>query len=169
MRQSDGKEQVVLIDFGIARPTGGDGSDALRTMTAVGLGTVAYAAPEQFSGSGKVTAACDVHAFAVVAYELLTGRRPYGEMGLGAALEEQRRGGLKERVSAVRPEVTEEVDELLAAGLRYEAARGRGIFERFRDGWRRRCGVRVRACGRWRRARGRRLVGLQVKSPRELA
>jgi serine/threonine-protein kinase len=59
-------------DFGIARLA----SEAAITSTGLVLGTAAYLPPEQANG-GPATAAGDRYALAVVAYELLTGRRPY--------------------------------------------------------------------------------------------
>jgi WD40 repeat protein/tRNA A-37 threonylcarbamoyl transferase component Bud32 len=68
-----------LIDFGIARWL--DDPDAAGTLaTQLGdlLGTLQYMSPEQFDGAGPgPTAASDVYALGVVAYELVAGRMPY--------------------------------------------------------------------------------------------
>ncbi|HEY6055855.1 MAG TPA: serine/threonine-protein kinase, partial [Gaiellaceae bacterium] len=63
---------VRVADFGIASATG------LASLTATGtvLGTLGYLAPEQALGQGTSPAA-DRYALAVVAYELLTGTRPF--------------------------------------------------------------------------------------------
>jgi serine/threonine-protein kinase len=63
---------VHVSDFGIASTTGDD------TLTAPGtvLGTAGYLAPEQARGE-PTSAASDRYALGVVAFELLTGRRPY--------------------------------------------------------------------------------------------
>ena len=63
---------VHVSDFGIASTTGAD------TLTAPGtvLGTAGYLAPEQARGE-PATAASDRYALGVVAFELLTGRRPF--------------------------------------------------------------------------------------------
>lgn len=68
MVQPDGK--LKLIDFGIARfYKPGQGSDTIR------LGTVGYAAPEQY-GRGQTDPRADVYSLAVVLYQLLTGYDP---------------------------------------------------------------------------------------------
>ena len=61
---------VKLLDFGIAKTR-----DTLtRTSAGVARGKAGYLAPEQTSGS-RVTAASDVFALGVVAWELAAGRR----------------------------------------------------------------------------------------------
>ncbi len=72
---SDG--QVKLVDFGIAKLLG-DGVDPGLTRTGVGPLTPGYAAPEQLLGE-PVTVATDVFQLGLLLYELLTGRRPFGE------------------------------------------------------------------------------------------
>ena len=69
----DGSDRLQVVDFGIARVV-----DETAGMTAPGtvLGTAGYLAPEQAQGR-ETTAASDRYALAVVAYELLTGRRPF--------------------------------------------------------------------------------------------
>src|SRR5439155_10293 len=63
---------VHVADFGIASAAG---MDAL-TMTGTVLGTAGYLSPEQAQGD-RATPASDRYALAVVAFELLTGRRPF--------------------------------------------------------------------------------------------
>jgi predicted Ser/Thr protein kinase len=68
----DERDRLAIADFGIARVA----FDDQLTATGQVLGTAAYIAPEQAVGD-PATAASDRYAFAVVAFELLTGRRPF--------------------------------------------------------------------------------------------
>ena len=61
-----------MADFGIASATGLDSLTQAGTV----LGTAGYLAPEQARGE-RTTAASDRYALGVVAYELLSGRRPF--------------------------------------------------------------------------------------------
>jgi serine/threonine-protein kinase len=68
----DGADSVHVSDFGIASAAG------LDTLTLPGtvLGTAGYLSPEQARGE-PATPASDRYALGVVAFELLTGRRPF--------------------------------------------------------------------------------------------
>jgi serine/threonine protein kinase len=68
----DREGHVHVADFGIASAAGMDS----LTMTGTVLGTAGYLAPEQAQGDRAVPAS-DRYALAVVAWELLTGKRPF--------------------------------------------------------------------------------------------
>jgi tRNA A-37 threonylcarbamoyl transferase component Bud32 len=73
--------RVKVTDFGIARP------DDHEPLTATGqvMGTAHYLAPELARGRAA-TAASDIYALGVVAYECLAGRRPFeGDDQIGVA------------------------------------------------------------------------------------
>ncbi|MEV8516124.1 protein kinase [Dactylosporangium sp. NPDC051484] len=77
---------LVLTDFGIAR------SAAVAQLTAAGsvLGTASYISPEQASGA-QATPLSDVYALGVVAYQCLSGVRPFeGENPLEIAMRHVR-------------------------------------------------------------------------------
>ena len=63
---------AVMTDFGIAKLD--DGQNLTATGTAVG--TPHYMAPEQFHNQ-PLTAAADQYALGIVAYEMLTGKKPF--------------------------------------------------------------------------------------------
>ncbi|MDO9456877.1 serine/threonine protein kinase [Nocardioides sp.] len=64
--------KIKVTDFGIARAADGVGI----TRTGAVMGTPQYLSPEQAEGR-PATAASDVYALGVVAYECLVGRRPF--------------------------------------------------------------------------------------------
>src|SRR5664279_1820915 len=66
---------VKIMDFGIARITR-DAEATRLTQEGYLLGTLIYMAPEQFAGS-EIDALCDIFAYGVVYYELITGRHPF--------------------------------------------------------------------------------------------
>jgi serine/threonine-protein kinase len=68
----DGRGEVHVADFGVASAVGLDS----MTMTGTVLGTAGYLSPEQAKGE-RATPASDRYALGVVAYELLTGERPF--------------------------------------------------------------------------------------------
>jgi pimeloyl-ACP methyl ester carboxylesterase/nucleotide-binding universal stress UspA family protein len=71
LQTKDGRTK--LVDFGLAKLRELD-QDLTRTAGAVG--TVAYMSPEQASGR-ELGPASDAFSFGILAYELLSGRRPF--------------------------------------------------------------------------------------------
>ncbi len=95
-----GEEQVKLIDFGIATVT--EGTDVPQYTKAAG--TWPYMAPEQFRG--KPCAASDIYSMGVVAYEMVTGIRPFRDQTVASLLVQQAEG-LKVLPKALRPDLPE--------------------------------------------------------------
>jgi serine/threonine protein kinase len=69
--------RVKLLDFGLARVTRADS----LTMTGTVMGTPYYMSPEQLKGQ-VVDERADVYSTGVLAYELLTRRKPFDGEGL---------------------------------------------------------------------------------------
>jgi serine/threonine-protein kinase len=102
----DENQRLAVADFGIARLAW----EQQVTATGQVLGTAAYLSPEQATGE-PATAASDRYALAVVAFELLTGRRPFEAEHFAA----QARAHIEDPppASGLGPEV----DEVLHRGL----------------------------------------------------
>lgn len=107
----DAAGSLRVTDFGIATAVGDD------TLTAAGsiLGTWGYMSPEQASG-GRATAASDRYALAAVAFELLTGRRPYAAETPTAEAHAHVTAPVP-RASEVEPSLPRGVDAVLSRGL----------------------------------------------------
>ena len=71
-----------LLDFGIAKLVNPELAGAAGSVTGLAM-TPEYASPEQVKGR-PITTATDVYSLGVVLYELLTGRRPYGQKAQGS-------------------------------------------------------------------------------------
>jgi serine/threonine-protein kinase len=112
----DGRGRLAVGDFGIATVA----SEAPVTQTGQVLGTAAYISPEQARGHAA-TAASDRYALAVVAYELLTGERPFAADHPAA----QARAHVEAAVpaaSATGDGLPRAVDAVLEAGMAKEPA-----------------------------------------------
>ena len=107
----DANDRLAVGDFGIARLA----DDTHMTQTGQVLGTAAYLSPEQAMGQ-PATAASDRYALAVVAYELLTGRRPFA----GGPVTAQARQHVEdepEPASEAEPDLPPAIDAAFARGL----------------------------------------------------
>lgn len=71
----EGRDQIKLMDFGIAKPTESEGR-TWETRTGVIVGTPRYMAPEQIE-KGEVSPLSDIYSWGIVLYELLTGDTPF--------------------------------------------------------------------------------------------
>jgi tRNA A-37 threonylcarbamoyl transferase component Bud32 len=94
-----GSGVAKVLDFGVAKVVeeapreGVDASEAPTLMTAAGMiiGTPAYMAPEQFSGT-RLDGRVDVFSLGVIAYEMLSGDLPFGHGSLGEVVLAHSRG-----------------------------------------------------------------------------
>jgi len=152
---------ALLADLGIAKAVS-DTSER-RELTTVGviIGTPEYMAPEQATADPQVDHRADIYAFGILAYEMLTGRTPFGgrtgqEVLSAHVLEEplptsEHRVGLPEGLDRLvmkclekapsdRWESAEDIVQALGQVARGEAAAGTDL-----------AGSRSRAGARWRR------------------
>lgn len=73
-----------VLDFGIAKGGTGMGTGTPITATGEQMGTPFYMCPEQIRGQRHLDYKADIWAFGVIAYECLTGVRPFTGETLGA-------------------------------------------------------------------------------------
>ncbi len=82
--RNDDEEIAKVLDFGVAKGNAGRlVPDASRTRTGSLLGTPYYMSPEQAQGNKAVDYRSDLWSLGVIAFECLTGRRPFFSEGLG--------------------------------------------------------------------------------------
>ncbi len=109
-----GERIYKVIDFGLALMKAATDQTRL-TEPAFFLGTLAYAAPEQLRGE-DVTAAADVYALGVIAYEMLTGGRPF-DASNQATLITQTLTGIPARPSTRRSGLAPAIDTAVMKAL----------------------------------------------------
>ena len=112
-----GEGHAKVLDFGIAKLAPGL-SNALspRTRTGALLGTPAYMAPEQISGSGNVDARTDIYAAGIVLFEAVTGQVPF----TGETLYDLMRAHLEvapPRPSSLRPDLSPAIEDVILQAL----------------------------------------------------
>jgi len=110
-------DRVKVLDFGIALK----GGRTQLTQTGATIGTPGYMAPEQARGNAPIDARADVFAFGCVLFQCLTGR-PAFDGDSAVAILGQILFGEVPRVSALWPEVPEDLDALVARMLAKDPA-----------------------------------------------
>ncbi len=107
----DDDGRVKVADFGVASAAD------LGSFTEAGtvVGTAGYLAPEQARGE-RATPASDLYALAVVAFELLTGKRPFERESSTAEAMAHVSAPIPP-ASESNPQLPPEVDDVLARGL----------------------------------------------------
>jgi len=82
--KNDDEEVAKVLDFGVAKvPVASLGPEGARTRTGSLLGTPYYMSPEQAQGNKTVDHRSDLWSLAIIAFECLTGQRPFSSDGLG--------------------------------------------------------------------------------------
>jgi serine/threonine protein kinase len=130
-RDDNGDLHVKVIDFGIAKIK--DSVVAASTATNLIVGTRRYMSPEQLNPEllhhQRVSAASDIYSLGVIAYEMVTGRRPYNaesDINLAALQKE----GVKVMPCALRPALPEAAQRVILKALSYHPAER---YQRARD------------------------------------
>lgn len=108
---------VKVLDFGVASLLG-SGDNPRLTQVGMTVGTPPYMSPEQALGN-TIGPTSDVYALACVVFEVLTGRPPYAESGARSHQWHHVHSD-PPRIRATRPDVPEEIEDLLVAMLAKE-------------------------------------------------
>jgi tRNA A-37 threonylcarbamoyl transferase component Bud32/tetratricopeptide (TPR) repeat protein len=69
---------AVVTDFGVAKALSESTGESSLTSIGIALGTPAYMAPEQAAADPHVDHRADIYALGAMAYEMLTGKPPFG-------------------------------------------------------------------------------------------
>ncbi|MPZ71663.1 MAG: protein kinase [Nitriliruptorales bacterium] len=104
---------VKVADFGIAKAEEHDGD---LTRTGMVLGTAAYVAPEQITGSHPVDGRADQYALGCMLYEALAGRQPFkGDTAVATAA--QRLESNATPLRALRPDVPRGLESIVGRAM----------------------------------------------------
>lgn len=115
----NGDELAKVVDFGIAKVK--DSVVAPSTVDSLPVGTLLYMSPEQLRGGDKITAASDIYSMAVIAYEMVTGRRPFNPVS-GPQLLELHREGVRVKPIDLRSSLSTEAQAIILRALSFDPA-----------------------------------------------
>ena len=126
VQTSEDEEFVKVIDFGVAKVR----NSIIETSTArdVAVGTIAYMSPEQLNAQ-PINAASDIYALGIIAYEMLTGKRPLNPESSYQLLEMQR-VGVRVKPSDLRTGLPANAEKIILRALSYNPEER---YERARD------------------------------------
>ena len=136
--------RVRLLDFGIAKLMEGQSAKETALTLAAGRAlTLDYASPEQVRGESIGTAS-DVYSLGVVAYELLTGVRPYtlkrgsvAELEEAITSQEPANASAMAQGRALRDELRGDLDAILNKALQKDPSRRYATVDALAQDWRR--------------------------------
>jgi serine/threonine protein kinase len=108
-----GRENLKLVDFGIAKVMSGEGSQDQMTKAGLVFGTPRYMSPEQAAG-GKINERTDLYACGIILYQMLAGRTPFDGDDLVGLLRQQILAHPPPLPPSIDPELADAVYRLLA-------------------------------------------------------
>ena len=126
VQTSQDEEYVKVIDFGVAKVR----NSIIDTSTArdVAVGTIAYMSPEQLNAQ-PVIPASDIYAMGIIAYEMLTGKRPLNPESSYQLLDMQKLG-VRVKPCDLRTGLSAPAEKIILKALSYNPEER---YERARD------------------------------------
>jgi serine/threonine-protein kinase len=114
--ENPSRDQVKILDFGIAKLLGTPSGSKGATSTGMVLGTPLFMAPEQCRGTGTIDHRADIYSLGCILYSMLCGRPPFAYEGVGEILGAH----LHEAVTpprTINPTVPEALDAVVMKAL----------------------------------------------------
>ena len=113
------ERRPIVMDFGIAKATGG--ADAQLTGTGMAMGTPHYMSPEQASGQKDLDHRSDQYALALVGYRMLAGQPAFQADSMPTLIMKQI-AEVPKPVIERRPDAPRELSDTLARALAKDPA-----------------------------------------------
>jgi tetratricopeptide (TPR) repeat protein len=135
--------RLKVMDLGVARL-----QEASLRLSRTGefLGSLPYAAPEQFDGTPSVDGRADIYSLGVVLYEVLTGRNPFAAADPFSSMRRHMEV-VPDKPGMVNPQISHLLEELVMSCI--EKKRD----DRFQDAWALLDALEQGAGSRWWKAR----------------
>jgi serine/threonine protein kinase len=111
--------QAKLVDLGLVKDLG---SLSGLTRSRIGLGTMQFAAPEQFEDARSADPRSDIYALAGTLYQALTGEAPFG-VGTSFSILERKLNNQFEPPIQKNPTIHSWVDAAIRAALQADRSR----------------------------------------------
>lgn len=126
MLQDYGESMVKLIDFGVARVCDSRAATSMASHDYSGKGTWQYCSPEELTG-GKIGEWTDLYAFGVIAYEMITGCRPFAA-DTPSNLAAAQRASVEVTAKDLRMELPDAANVVLLKALEYDPVKRRHSY-----------------------------------------
>jgi tetratricopeptide (TPR) repeat protein len=123
------EHKVLLMDLGVARLQQ-EGRDLTRAGEFVG--SLAYAAPEQFTDQDHVGPVADLYSFGVVLYEMATGHNPFEKAELSTLVKQKVKGHVR-RPKLVHRDIEPFLDDVIRTCLQLDPGKRFASCEELRE------------------------------------
>ncbi len=104
---------VKLLDFGLAKRHVVESDATIMTQSGAVMGTPHYMSPEQIFGASDLDARADVWALGVLAYEVLSGQKPFLGDNFGQVFHSITQGVVRPLKEAAEQPIPHELNELV--------------------------------------------------------